>query len=973
MKNFYVYVLVAVLTCFQGQAQTFRKISGKPAAINSTLQQLPAARSTEALNSLNDGFESYNDFSLDFAPWTLIDADGAETWGIEGVEFTNQYSPMSFIIFNPSSTNPPMTSAAILPHGGLKIAACFASNGATNNDWLISPPLSAGTNTSVSFWVKSYTAQYGLERYKVAVSTTGTDPADFTYISGSNYLTAPATDWEQKTFDLNAYNGQTIYVGIHCVSDDAFIFMVDDFSFTTTTSSTSTLTGLVTDAFDGTPIPGATVTIAGLSTTTDQSGNYTINNIPAGTLNAAFTSNVTQGAAPLAVNFFDQSSEGSNTVTCSKQGYITYVNNNVVVPQGQTLNLNISLTQTLLAGNMRFVLNWGATPEDLDSHLNTPSIEGQPYHIYYSDQGSATSAPYAALDHDVTSGYGPETMTIYQMFDGTYQYYIHNYSEAPAITTSQAVLQIYNQSGLIQTMQIPTIGNGLYWYVCDINGSNGQLTIKNIIQETPPGNIRFELPDKASGNVAQNSRNITSWNWNFGDGGSSTQQNPSHTYTTAGTYTVSLTISDGTNTDTETKTGYITVTGGSSGNGTLTGLVTDAVNGNPVEGALVSVAGKSATTDVNGNYTITGIPAGTLVANFNASQTSGSAPLTVIFTDQSTENAHTVTCSKSGYITYSNNQVVIPDGGSLELNISLSPELAAGNMRFVLNWGATPEDLDSHLNTPNIEGNTYHIYYSDEGNATAAPFALLDYDITEGFGPETMTIYKMFSGTYQYFIHNYSEEPSITASQAVVQIYDQSGLLYTLQVPTSGTGLYWYVCDVDGATGNIIIRNVIQQNPPSGKKDLWPAKDPAPSIPAERNITSWLWNFGDGGTSNQQNPSHTFNANGTYTISLTVSTSTAQATETKTAYIQVGPQGIGESGLSDKITAFPVPAESTMQLDSPELIKTVIVTDLTGKELKHIIVNDKKTVINTSQLNSGTYLLIIETGLGKAIKKFNVK
>lgn len=140
MKNFYVYVLVAVLTCFQGQAQTFRKVSGKPAETISVPQQLPAERITEAMNSLNDGFESYDDFSLDFAPWTLIDVDGAETWGIEGVEFTNQYAPMSFIIFNPSATDPPMTSAAILPHEGSKLAACFASNGATNNDWLISPP-----------------------------------------------------------------------------------------------------------------------------------------------------------------------------------------------------------------------------------------------------------------------------------------------------------------------------------------------------------------------------------------------------------------------------------------------------------------------------------------------------------------------------------------------------------------------------------------------------------------------------------------------------------------------------------------------------------------------------------------------------------------------------------------------------------------------------------------------------------------
>ena len=36
------------------------------------------------------------------------------------------------------------------------------------------------------------------------------------------------------------------------------------------------------------------------------------------------------------------------------------------------------------------------------------------------------------------------------------------------------------------------------------------------------------------------------------------------------------------------------------------------------------------------------------------------------------------------------------------------------------------------------------------------------------------------------------------------------------------------------------------------------------------NITSWNWNFGDGNSSTQQNPAHSYSANGTYTVSLTV-------------------------------------------------------------------------------------------------------
>ena len=51
----------------------------------------------------------------------------------------------------------------------------------------------------------------------------------------------------------------------------------------------------------------------------------------------------------------------------------------------------------------------------------------------------------------------------------------------------------------------------------------------------------------------------TSWEWTFGDGGSSTDQNPSHEYVGGGSYTVSLTAINAGGSDTETKVGYITV------------------------------------------------------------------------------------------------------------------------------------------------------------------------------------------------------------------------------------------------------------------------------------------------------------------------------------------------------------------------------------------------------------------------------
>jgi PKD repeat protein len=51
--------------------------------------------------------------------------------------------------------------------------------------------------------------------------------------------------------------------------------------------------------------------------------------------------------------------------------------------------------------------------------------------------------------------------------------------------------------------------------------------------------------------------------------------------------------------------------------------------------------------------------------------------------------------------------------------------------------------------------------------------------------------------------------------------------------------------------------------------------------------TSWNWTFGDGGTSTEQNPVHTYTTAGTYTVALAVANNDGSDTETKDAYIIV--------------------------------------------------------------------------------------
>ncbi|HPD47145.1 MAG TPA: PKD domain-containing protein [Anaerohalosphaeraceae bacterium] len=51
------------------------------------------------------------------------------------------------------------------------------------------------------------------------------------------------------------------------------------------------------------------------------------------------------------------------------------------------------------------------------------------------------------------------------------------------------------------------------------------------------------------------------------------------------------------------------------------------------------------------------------------------------------------------------------------------------------------------------------------------------------------------------------------------------------------------------------------------------------------NITNWLWDFGDGKTSTERNPTHVYDKRGTYTVRLTVSGPGGSDTVTKTDYI----------------------------------------------------------------------------------------
>jgi hypothetical protein len=108
--------------------------------------------------------------------------------------------------------------------------------------------------------------------------------------------------------------------------------------------------------------------------------------------------------------------------------------------------------------------------------------------------------------------------------------------------------------------------------------------------------------------------------------------------------------------------------------------------------------------------------------------------------------------------------------GSVDVTLPacLSLSTSGAGITMKLTWGATPVDLDSHLFAP--DGS--EVSYRNKGSLTASPFASLDIDDTNSFGPEVVTVTKLMVGTYKYSVRNYTGYAGgpIAASGARVEL-----------------------------------------------------------------------------------------------------------------------------------------------------------------------------------------------------------
>jgi len=376
-----------------------------------------------------------------------------------------------------------------------------------------------------------------------------------------------------------------------------------------------------------------------------------------------------------------------------------------------------------------------------------------------------------------------------------------------------------------------------------------------------------------------------SYDWNFGDGtANSSLAAPQHNYANAGQYTVTLTITGaGGATNTMVKTNYITVF--ASPQAIYTAVPDTACAGTPITFTSTSIPGDGAITDFtwsfnDGNPPVSGTPS---IAHSFVNSTGALKifkPLLTIIDANGCNSSYTdsvyiypiptadlgvsniSSCTVPATVTFSNNSTNTTD--------------------FTWDFG----DPGSGANNTSTLPTPDHTY-----NATGNYLVTLTSGVTGCNDVDTMTI-GIFPPTASFTASNDSicrftavnfTNTSTPSSATLLWNFGDSGSgannSSTLQNPahfytTPGTYTVTLTVTAGSCTSSQTMPILVRPNPLAtfSVQDDDTCSTPFNAVFTDTvsNIASWNWTFGDGGTSNLQNPTHTYNTYGNFTVKLVV-------------------------------------------------------------------------------------------------------
>ena len=394
------------------------------------------------------------------------------------------------------------------------------------------------------------------------------------------------------------------------------------------------------------------------------------------------------------------------------------------------------------------------------------------------------------------------------------------------------------------------------------------------------------------------------WEWDFGNGQTSSRQNPVCTYGTAGTYTVTLIAKNASGADAIRKTDYITVypypSPAFTVNYTLAcapALIQFTDQSTPGQGSIAQWAwtfGDGSTSSAQNpshSYTQTGyyniglkvtnsagcsnsanlsryiriVPG--VQPNFAWNQTSAacSAPFDVSFLNQTAgpgNLSYSWTLGNGNSSTLTNPTTVYPSNTSYTVTLTASSDLGcSASTQQVVSFGNASAKItgpdSACINTP--------VSFTDGSTPTPSSLSWALGDGTTFLNQSSVSHTYTTTGTYSIkLVNNYS-----TCVDSVVQplvIVDTPVAAFIATTPTAGCKAPFTVSFQDKTTPG---------------------------------ATSWSWNFGDGTTSNLQNPTHTYTSVDTFDVTLTASSSVGcSSTVTQKQFVTITPPTMQLSGVS---------------------------------------------------------------------------
>ncbi|MCB9294350.1 MAG: PKD domain-containing protein [Lewinellaceae bacterium] len=142
---------------------------------------------------------------------------------------------------------------------------------------------------------------------------------------------------------------------------------------------------------------------------------------------------------------------------------------------------------------------------------------------------------------------------------------------------------------------------------------------------------------------------------------------------------------------------------------------------------------------------------------------------------------------------------------------------------------------------------------------------------------------------------------------------------------------------------------------------------------SEFEPVGWLWDFGDGANSLEQNPSHTYAASGVYEVCLTVANGAGQDEICQNVDVVVSSD---EEAAAAGVRAFPSPFTSTLAVELGALagrpVRVLLFNSL-GQPVKQERVASAPPQLRlpAAGLRPGIYRLVVETG-GERVKVVSV-